>query len=149
MDYALLLEDDTILPSNLQSILEHIETFIQQGDIILLFYACWEPLQLKMDIEGPGGLNYFAPQNPEEITGGSAFVVTREAAKKMLTANTPIQRTPDHWSFYLKKSCIDRLLCAYPCPVDTADFKSTMALGKFNRVRNLIDRYKIFPFFFR
>jgi GR25 family glycosyltransferase involved in LPS biosynthesis len=147
LDYALLLEDDTVLPSNLQSILDHIETFIRQGDVILLFFACWEPLQLKMAIEAPGGINYFTLHNPEVITGGSAFVVTKEAAGRMLAANTPIQRTPDYWSFFLKKNCIDRLLCAFPRPVGTADFKSTMGLGKFNFVRNLIDEYKIFPFF--
>jgi glycosyl transferase family 25 len=149
LDYALLLEDDTLLPGNLKEITEHAKTFLQQGDVVLLFYLGWKKLFFKeCGIQTPFNFNYYLPQNPQDITGGSAFIVTREAAKKMLEKNTPIHSTPDSWNFFYENNCIDRLFCAYPICVDTADLRSTMkTMRKYNQIADLISKYKIFPFY--
>lgn len=146
LDYALFLEDDIVLPSNLKEILAEVESVIKPGDVILLFYMSWEPLILQQtEKESRTKTKFYIPQNPTIISGGSAMIVTKEAAEKMLKNNTPIHTTPDCWGYFKEQGCIDRLLCVYPLEFDTADFKSTMQLGQLKTVSNFIDRYKIFP----
>ncbi len=146
--YVLFLEDDTVLPENLPEILDNVETFIKQGDLILLFWNSWNPLFLeKNPIKTQFGFNYYTTKNYKDITCGSAYIVTKEAARKMLAANTPIHVSPDTWGFFYDSGCINRILCAYPHAVQTADFTSTMQIGKFLWTRRIIDKYKIFPFY--
>lgn len=146
LDYALFLEDDIVLPANLKEILAEVETIIKPGDVILLFYMSWEPLLLQQtEMDSKTKIKFYIPQNPKVISGGSAMIVTKEAAQKMLVDNTPIHTTPDCWGYFKERGCIERLLCVYPLKFDTADFKSTMQLGQLKTVSNFIDQYKIFP----
>lgn len=75
------------------------------------------------------------------------MIVTRKAAEGMIRQNTPIHTTPDDWGYYLQGGAIDRLLCVYPYCIDTADFKSTMNTGRFDAISQVIDKYKIPPFY--
>jgi GR25 family glycosyltransferase involved in LPS biosynthesis len=146
--YALFLEDDTILPKNLRELLDSMEGFIKQGDVILLFWNSWNPLELQSStVEKFSGSAFYRPQNYKDLTCGSAYIVTKQAAKKMIGANTPIQTTPDSWGFFYESGCIDRLFCAYPHVIQTADKTSTMQTGNFLQLRTIIDKYKIFPFY--
>lgn len=146
LPYILFMEDDVLIPENLEEILTYTESYLQQGDVILLFWKAWETLKLpKPVIETPFGFNYYIANNNHVFTGGSAYIVTRQAAEKMLAINTPIHTTPDNWGYYKNNNCIERLICAYPHCIQTADLKSTMGIGKFLFLRELIDKYKIFP----
>lgn len=146
LEYVLFLEDDAVLPDNLSELLKNVEPHIKQGDLILLFWKAWQPLKLSKPIfETKDGAKFYIPQNPEVVTGGSAYIMTKKAAEKLLVFNTPIHTSPDNWFYFLKNECIDRIICAYPQIVDTADFRSTMQAGSFLFVRSLIDKYKIFP----
>lgn len=143
---ALFLEDDTVLPPNLGKLLDDIQGVIQPGDVMLLFWNAWGGLQLKRQaiyqFEQTG---LYVPINYKDLTCGSAYVVTQEAARNMIAANQPIANTPDSWGFFYDKKAIKRLLCAYPHAVQTADLKSTMDTGKFNKLSRFVHRYKIFP----
>lgn len=146
--YALFLEDDTVLPTNLGTLLAHLEGGIQQGDVILLFWNAWGGLQLKRQpVDQFEGTGLYAPVNYRDLTCGSAYVVTQKAAQAMIAANTPIANTPDSWGFFYDKKAIQRLLCAYPHAVQTADLKSTMDTGKFSGLSHFVNRYKIFPLY--
>jgi glycosyl transferase, family 25 len=147
-EYALFLEDDTILPANLGAMLTHIEGMIQQGDVILLFWNAWGGLQLKRQpLNQFGATGFYAPLNYKDLTCGSAYVVTQKAARNMIAANTPIANTPDSWGFFCDAKAIDRLICAYPLAVQTADLKSTMNTGKLKGLSQWVHRYKIFPLY--
>ena len=147
-EYVLFLEDDTVLPPNLNDILEFTAKQIRQGDVVLLFWKAWNPLKLrKPEIKTSFGFDYYQPVNYKELAGGSAYIVTQRAAQKMIESNTPIHTTPDNWKYYYDNGSIERLLVAYPLVVQTADFKSTMRIGKFLAIRDLVERYKIFPFY--
>lgn len=148
LDYALFMEDDILIPDNLFDILAFTEPAIKQGDVIMLFWNAWQTLQLsKPEISTPFKFDYYIPENNHVLTGGSAYIVTRKAAQKMIELNTPIHTTPDNWGYYKNNHGIDRLMCAYPHCIQTADLKSTMRTGSFLLFRELIDRYKLFPFY--
>lgn len=135
-EMAMLLEDDTFLPHNLKDILDRLEREILQGDVVLLFYLAHSKLKLKPLKNGETDL--YTPLNLDGLHGGSAVVVTKKAAEKMLAYNTPIKITPDSWRDFHEAGCIDRLICIYPMPVDTADFDTTMGYVKDNYFRRIM-----------
>ncbi|MEO8150701.1 MAG: glycosyltransferase family 25 protein [Bacteroidia bacterium] len=148
LDYMMLLEDDTIIPDNLFEILEFTQSQIRQGDMLLLYWKAWEPLQLTEPvISTPFGFNYYIAENYKVLTGGNAWIMTRQVAERMLALNIPIHTTPDNYKYFFDHKAIDRLICAYPHVVKAANFKSTMHKGRFVFLRKVIDRYKIFPFY--
>lgn len=148
LDAVLFLEDDTIIPDNLFEILQYTQQHTRQGDVLLLFWKAWAPLELNEPvITTPFGFNYYMPRNYQVLTGGSAYIITRKAAEKMLALNIPIHTSPDNWKYFYDNNAVDRLMCAYPPVVSAANFKSTMHKGKYVLLRKLIDRYKIFPFY--
>jgi glycosyl transferase family 25 len=139
-DMAFLLEDDTKLPHNLKEILEDIERKAIQGDIILLFYFTYSTLKLKLaDKNEKDAAVFYTPVNPECLLGGSAVVVTRKAAEKMLAFNTPIKIPPDSWNPFREAGCIDRIICLYPPPVITAEFETTMEYVKDGALKKLMN----------
>ena len=148
LDFAMLLEDDTILPGNLKEILSECEAVLQPGDVALLFWLASGTARLlgRSKIELPS-VDLYEVEDPGSIHGGSATIFTKEAARRILSYNSPIRTTPDSWNEFIEAGCIDRLLLAYPMVVDTADFMSTMELGRFVPLRRLINRYRLFPFY--
>lgn len=145
LDYALYVEDDAKIPKNFKKILDHVESFIQQGDVILLYWLSWKEIEFERKIyDSPFKFAFHEPINSKTLTGGTCQVVTKEAAKKMLELNTPVHITPDCWDYFKNKGAISRLICTVPPCVDVVDFKSTMNLGNYKRIRVLIYKYKIF-----
>lgn len=146
--YALYLEDDIKFNSGFKNLLNSIEPLIQNGDVILLNYQTKGELRLKHFFDfGYKDYGLYQVANSEVVGGGAAFIVTKAAAEKMLQFNTPVRITPDCWGDFLKANAIDRLFCVYPKPVEGIFIQSTMQLGKFLKLRNFINQYKIFPFY--
>ncbi len=115
--------------------------------MILLFYLTYTTLKLKaLDNLSNSKAPFFKPLNPECLHGGSAIIVTRKAAEKMLKYNTPIRMAPDSWRDFYEANCIDRLICVYPMPVNTADFGTTMGYVKNKRARQFLNSNPITRF---
>lgn len=145
---GMLLEDDAALPPNFKRILQQCFEIIEPGDVILLFWMSWAPLRLKVSSEIKTELfSLYEPADATRLAGGSASIFSREAAAGILLGNSPIKRAPDCWNDFQKAGHIKRILCAYPQVVDTADFMSTMELGRFVSLRRLINTYEVFPFY--
>ena len=145
---GMLLEDDTVLPSDLKFILDRCEAFIEQGDVILLFWLSSEELVVdnstRVDL-GPLTL-YRAPAN-QRVTAGAATIFSKEVVGKLLDFNTPIRMSPDCWLDFMQAGCINRLWIAYPTVIDTADMMSTLEDGPIYRARRFINDHRIFPFY--
>ena len=148
LEAAMLLEDDVVLPENFHQVLEDCEGVIEPGDIILLFWLSWDVVRLQKDSRiKTDTVELYETPDLYKISGGSATIFTREAAANMLKFNTPIRLTPDCWGDFAAAGCFNRVLCAYPPVVDTADFMSTMGHGPFVGFRRMVNRHRIFPFY--
>ena len=145
---GMLLEDDVSIPGNFSSILSECESAIEPGDVILLFWMSWEPIRFinesRIELDN---VTLYETADLHRVTGGSATIFSREAAAKMVEFNTPIRITPDCWSDFAAEGCFNRVLCAYPPVVDTADLMSTMEQGPLVGLRQVINKYRIFPIY--
>jgi len=148
LETAMLMEDDVLLPDNFGQVIADCERIIEPGDVILLFWLSWETIRFKKESRIElGTVTLYETPDLNKVSGGSATIFSREAAANMLKFNTPIRLTPDCWGDFALAGCFNRVLCAYPTVVDTADFMSTMEHGRFIPLRRAINRHRVFPFY--
>lgn len=148
IDVALYLEDDVLLSEELPKILNFVEKNIQPGDVYLLHWSSFKKIRLlNTNMNTEMNIKVYKPEDSRSIASGSAFVITKEAAKRMLKENTPIHITPDCWSYFLETGAIGKLYCLYPKVIEIANIQSTMEIGGMIKIRQFIYKYRIFPFY--
>lgn len=143
--YVLLLEDDVMLPPELNGMLDKIESLIKPGDVILLFWKSSDVVKLSLNtkIELNKDVWIMNPLNTETLSGGGALIITKSAAERMLACNTPIRITPDSWHYFYNNKCIDRLFITKPEVFKSALLQSTMDIGRFKTLRTFLNKIPI------
>jgi glycosyl transferase, family 25 len=151
LDMALVLEDDIILPADLNALADAVGKELVGAEIALL--SVDTPTPLKMSTEGSLPLSssrFLAlPINASQPLSGAAYVITREACERMVERNFPIRTVADAWGFYYREGILDRVRCVVPIPVrKNPNLSSTMgsySLGTsaFGRLIAVLMQYRI------
>lgn len=128
--YAMIIEDDVILPPDIASILNLIEKEISDGDLTMISYhnrydkefllSNQEKKRIRKDLE----LVY--PVNLDEIASTMAYVITLSAAKKILALNRPVTLSCDYWGDFNRLGAFNDVRCLYPMLVMPAQFRTTI-----------------------
>lgn len=152
LPYAFVVEDDIILPKDINELLNSLEQIIKPDDIVLLYYASFK--LCKLSTHGKAVVrnrSLLFPIDVDQTITATAYIIGQEAARKMVQLILPVQVTADSWGHYYKSGAFRSLRCVYPMPVKTMHFKSSidyMTSNSFKGILSgLIDRYKIPPFF--
>ncbi|PSW62344.1 hypothetical protein C0W54_05765 [Photobacterium kishitanii] len=95
---ACIIEDDVILPNNIDAILNEIGSIIGEDEIIFLYnrnistakYSLYDQMELKN-----GKLVY--PLSMKDVRTAAVYVIGREAAKKLYVINKNIEFIADDW----------------------------------------------------
>ena len=148
-----VIEDDTILPENINELLNEIEQEIGENEIILLFYSSFNPANLSsVGLKKLADGNLVYPMETSKTFSALAYVIGRKAAQNMLNNIKPIRVTADNWHYYFQKGCFNSLRVHYPSVVGTKNFKSAIDYLKRNslkaRISSFIDKYQI-PVFYQ
>ena len=146
-DMALILEDDVVLPSNIETLISDISGKIGERDIVLLYYAALRGAFLSkmgtVDLVS-GSLLY--PMDLKQFSAASAYFIGKEAAKKMSSTIIPVSAAADSWEHFYRNNCYKNVYLHYPMDVQTKDFKSSIEYfdGKFkSKLSSFIDTYRI------
>ena len=128
-DMALVLEDDIILPSDLNAVVDAVGKELVAAEVALLSVDSQTPL--KVSTEGavplPSSRFLALPVNVSQPLSGAAYVITREACERMVERNLPLRTVADAWGFYYREGSLDRVRCVVPIPVrKNHRFSSTM-----------------------
>ncbi len=146
---AFIVEDDVVLPSNINSILEEINRQLQESEIILLYTASFRTAAFstigKEEIQS--GCLYYPIDMSQTITA-TAYVISRRAALNMSNHILPVKVTADSWHYYYdKKKCFDSLRVLYPLVIQTKNFKSSINYLPKHTFKfilsDIVNRYKI------
>lgn len=122
LEMALVLEDDAVLPKGLNELLEVVEKNIQKNEVILLHY-------FKLNNEVPMLSQHDAARLTEKYSlmypvnfpySGTAYVITREAARTLSAIKLPINAEADDWNYFYAQGAIESLRCVYPIPIRTS-----------------------------
>jgi glycosyl transferase family 25 len=128
-DEALVLEDDVTLAPDLASVLESLPSHLAGAEVVLLNFDSHGVSQLSSQgTESVSGRWTLAlPLDVGEILSAAAYVITREACRRMLEQMTPARAKPDDWAYFYRERVIDRLRCVVPRQVEkSAQFTSTI-----------------------
>lgn len=116
---ALVLEDDVIVPADLNDLAESVAAQMTGAEIALLSFHCAVPC--KMNREGAislaRGRLLALPIDMSQPQSGAAYVITREACERMVKDATPIRVLADAWWYFYREGRLDRVRCVVPLSV--------------------------------
>ena len=147
---AFIIEDDAVLPPNIKIILDDIAKEIRADEVILLRYVSSRPADIsKIDSTKLPSTNFELcfPVDVKQLISAAAYCVGREAAKGLLSANTPIEVYPDSWGYFWSKGAFTSFRVLYPSPITGKKFKSN--LGRLEKgglkahIANFATKYNI------
>jgi glycosyl transferase, family 25 len=119
LDKALILEDDVLLPADLGALADAVGAQLTGAEVALLSYGAYGTCELSREgaVQLPSGPMLALPINIRLIVSGGAYIITREAAERMVKFVLPARANPDDWWYFYREGVLDRVQCVVPLPV--------------------------------
>ncbi|GEO03213.1 hypothetical protein AAE02nite_08770 [Adhaeribacter aerolatus] len=146
--YALVLEDDVELSPRFPTLLNQVETEIKQGDVICFYVSVPEPCRFYKEDQIDKDYFYIRPFQEELVVGAAAYLVTNDAAQKLVQNIVPMDNVIDDWRAWIRKKFIKDFKIVFPHPVDLSDVYSDInePFGDLKlRLKKIILHYEV-PF---
>ncbi|MEE7491637.1 glycosyltransferase family 25 protein [Methylobacterium oryzae] len=127
LPYALIVEDDAVLPPQIHEIVAGIETSLLPGDVVLLFN--WPKEIAVLSTVGAvaiGAHRLCLPMDMSGLGSTAAYVITREAAERILQINRPVAVTSDNWKYFFDHGAVTRGRVLSPNAITLKPFESTI-----------------------
>lgn len=155
INYAFILEDDTLLSDEVPLIIERVEEKMKNKELdvdqpILLYYQSKEVVKFgnKDSIALSNETAVYFPVDIWRPITTAAYVISIECAKRLVDLIYPIRYSPDSWAVYYRENAIGGIRCVLPLPVKSGIFKSDIgySLNKpLNRIVKYLERKNVFP----
>ncbi len=133
LDEGLVLEDDVLLPADLESLADAVAGQLTGAEVALLsvdsINACRVSEQGSVSL--PGSRLLALPIDVYQPRSGGAYIITREACERMIKSMPPVQRNIDDWWFHYREGFLDRVRCVVPIPV-TKNPKLISTMGSYS-----------------
>jgi glycosyl transferase, family 25 len=132
---ALVLEDDVILPMDMNALAEAVSAHMAGAEVVLLqHFSCGSGergktyrLRRQGSIQLPFSRVLAFPTDMSDLGGAGAYLITREACNRMARAALPMRVPADEWSFFYDKGALERVRCVAPIPVQiNSAFRTTI-----------------------
>lgn len=125
---GLVIEDDVVLPSNIDSILADLEKIISEDEIIFLYnrnisrgrYSSCDQASFDQHHK----LIY--PLSMKDVRTAAAYVIGKKAAKKIYRFNNDVKVIADDWSQLYVHGCFLNPRLLHPNVVSMKGFPSTI-----------------------
>lgn len=141
IEYALVLEDDSILPGNIKQIIGDIPAGMNKNEVVNLYYVSKKPCMLSTKGERRfGKYRLLYPMNPDQPLCASSYIIDLEAAINLQKVNFPIAVASDTFAYFLEKKAISSYACLYPAPCGIANFRTTLGYTKENSIKGTLYR---------
>ena len=129
LDRALVLEDDVTLSTELGSVVDALGEHMEGAEVALLNFDSRDTCELSVEglVHLPSSRLLALPIDVNQPASAAAYVITREACKRMSENILPIRAHSDDWNFWYSQGAIDRVRCVTPLAVvKNPDFESTI-----------------------
>jgi glycosyl transferase, family 25 len=137
LDVALILEDDIVLPADLDKLAAEVGEHLTGAEAALLSVDSPDPLQLSRAgaVRLSGGRHLALPVDLTQPRSTGAYLITREACERMIKLVLPIRANADAWPFFYREGALDRLRCVAPLPV-LKNASLTSTIGSYSSLGN-------------
>lgn len=138
-DYALIIEDDAVLPSSLPAVLHALHRVdLTLQDVVLLYWRASQCVAFKEEgaISLADRWGIYTAASAVPLYSAVAYVVGRGFCEAMETCCTQTNCAADSWATFLDAGAVGKLYCVVPrlCGVRT-DMKSVIGQQKGTAVR--------------
>ena len=131
MPWALIVEDDAVLPPDIHDILVRVEATLRRGDVVLLNNRPQRRAAFStVDAVSIGDYRLCLPMSMGGLGASAAYVITRQAAEGILSANRPVAAAADNWAYFHARQAIARARAMSPNPVSIKAFGSTVTTSE-------------------
>lgn len=127
-DTALVLEDDVLLPADVDALTDAVAAQLTGSEVALLSFTNPEPVKMAREgaMQLPHGRTLALPIDPWQLSSACAYVITREACERMIKSLVPLRTCADEWGYFYREGFLDRVRCVVPSTVSGANqFQST------------------------
>ena len=124
---AFVIEDDAILPDNLEAILSDCMPYLGPRTVISFYSPRPKPTKFSCraaPVIRSGKL--FSPTSRLNVHTATAYLIGRDAAASIVENNFPVRHLADHWFSFHNEGSVERVLLHYPMPVSIAHFESSI-----------------------
>lgn len=129
LDTAMVLEDDVTLPADLNSLADASAGHLAGADLVLLNYDSKDTCRMSREgsVHLPSSRLLVLPIDVRQPASSAAYLITREACRRMAESVLPVRASPDDWWFFYRQGALDRVRCVVPLPVlKSPQFESTI-----------------------
>lgn len=122
LDAALVLEDDVLLPPDVDSLADSVGVQLTGAEVGLLSFGSRDPLKVGSDGAVPvaGGRVLAFPIDGRQLVSAGAYVITREGCERMMKSLLPLRTCADEWAYFFREGYLDRVRCVVPLSVRSA-----------------------------
>lgn len=128
-DYAMVLEDDVVLPADLSAIADSVAEHLTAAEVALLNFDSAETCRLSLadSVRLPSARLLVFPIDIHQPVSGAAYIVTRNACERLTGHLLPIRAKVDDWAYRYNEGMLDRVRCVVPLAVTKSPiFESTI-----------------------
>lgn len=127
LPWALIVEDDAVLPPDIHDILIRVEATLRRGDVVLLYNRPqYRAAFSTVNADSIGDYRLCLPMSMGGLGTTAAYVITRQAAEGILKANRPVVAAADNWGYFHERRAFTRARVMSPNPVSLKPFESTI-----------------------
>lgn len=128
---SFIVEDDVILPLQIDDLLDEIEDVIQEDEIFFLYnrnisrceYSSVNSINLKNG-------KFYRPMSTKDIRTAAAYVVGKEAAKRLSNLNQNVVSVADNWNMFYENGAFSNSFVLVPNAIKMAQFPSTIGYSQ-------------------
>lgn len=117
---ALILEDDVVLPPALTALAEEAARHTDRSEVVLFHLASYDPpglLSRAGAVPLPNGHRLCYPVDLRNHWSGSAYLITAEACRRMVSTDLATRAAADEWALFQAEGLLDRVRCIAPLPI--------------------------------
>lgn len=126
VEYAVILEDDALLPVDFIKSVEEGIKYIDKGDVLMLAGSVQEPFEYRPVTSIGKNRVILKPINPNaRVFTTAAYIITKEVAERHIKAIYPITDVTDSWQHYKMRGSMNNIYLTQPFVVDQEVFQSS------------------------
>lgn len=144
---ALIVEDDCLLPHDIHTLLAQLEKTIRPGEAIQLYNWSSQLSEFSTrNVVHVGGYGLYYPMQMSGVGSTAAYIITRQAAEKLIRVNDPVKVSADNWSFFQSHGAVSVVRILHPSPVRIMPFESTIFASSNQMIAAWIKRNALVQF---
>jgi glycosyl transferase family 25 len=119
LDLALILEDDVVLPKDLNALIDATAPYMAGAEVVLLNFHSNDPCRITKAnrIPLPSSRLLVHVVDEGQLSSGGSYLITREACERMARTVLPVRVQLDDWGYFRKEGTLDRVRCVVPMAV--------------------------------